>query len=185
MDGLIDLHAPTNAFPLSWFDDPGLSVLTPTRIGSDGRISGHVAHWASNPWEAEPPRSTIEYALFHRHLLTTCGASVRVGLIADTHHNAPMNAGPAEVDALDRRIAAAVRVGEDAHGVWVAGVAAPYVGESCAHRERLQVSGHWARQATGGMELIDLVLIDGPESWSVDHTARYLAWKLARTTEER
>jgi hypothetical protein len=158
----IDLRPGANAFPLAWFDDPGLTRITHPHIGADGRIIGHFARWPLNRWEQGPPRSATGYASFQRHDLTTCGTTLRVGLIADTPRNAPMNSGSEDVDALDRPIAAAVRVGEDAHGIWVAGAAAPYVGETCTHRERLHVSGHWARQDDGSMELIDLILVDGP-----------------------
>jgi hypothetical protein len=60
--------------------------------------------------------------------------------------------------------AAAVRVGEDAHGIWLAGVASTYLTEAFAGEGQLSVSGHWVREGPGVMELMDLMLIDGPAS---------------------
>lgn len=164
----INLTSEANAFPLPWFADPCFTEVTPVRVNADGHIAGHFAYWSQMPYGQEAPRSPSGYTPFHRWDLTTSGTTLRVGLLSERAEQSPRSRFPLttveEIDATRGVTAAAVRVGEDAHGIWVAGAASAYLTEACAGQDQLWVSGHWVREAPGVMELLDLMLIDGPAS---------------------
>lgn len=164
----INLTSEANAFPLPWFDDPRFTKVTPVRVNADGRITGHFTYWSQMPYAQEPPRSPSGYTPFHRWDLTTSGTTLRVGLLSERAEQSPRArfrlTTVEEIDASRGVTAAAVRVGEDAHGIWVAGAASAYLTEACAGQDQLSVSGHWVREAPGVMELLDLMLVDGPAS---------------------
>jgi hypothetical protein len=168
MRATIDLRSEANVFPPSWFTDPQFSEVTPVRVNADGHITGHFTYWPQMPYGQEPPRSPSGYTPFHRWDLTTSGTTLRVGLLSERAEQSPSARFPLttaeEIDATRGVTAAAVRVGEDAHGIWVAGAASPYLTEACAGQDQLWVSGHWVREAPSVMELLDLMLIDGPAS---------------------
>lgn len=181
MDDMEDAYAETAAEPAvlalaasstwqpksSWFDDPRLDGPTPTTITDDGRIYGHLAlhgtcHTSYRRKCVTPPKSSSAYANFHKGSVVTAeGESRAVGALVLGGTHAPLHLSADEVrkwhdDAS--LLAAAVRVGEDAHGIWFAGAVMPDVTEAQIARLRASgVSGHW-----NGQELTIIHTVNSP-----------------------
>jgi hypothetical protein len=161
------------ARPAAWFEDPQLDGPTPLTISDDGRVFGHLAA----PWGAchtgigdrcvTPPRSTAGYAYFTTGSVQTTDGPRRVGQLT-------MNTGHAPL-AFDHRAAAAhydggpgalqwadVAVGEDRHGIWVAGAVRPGLTDAQLHEARAQaLSGDW-RNIGGALELVAALSVPVP-----------------------
>jgi 8-oxo-dGTP pyrophosphatase MutT (NUDIX family) len=154
--------------PTGWFRPPGLDGPQPITVDEDGRVFGHLAAWGvphrSYPGRAvTPPRSTSGYALFNSRALATSEGLVDVGLITmDTGHAAlGLNraAAAAHYDHTGT-MAAVVRAGEDAHGIWVAGAALPWLTEEQRLRLSLsRFSGDW-REEGGSLELVAALAVN-------------------------
>lgn len=156
------------------FSDPKLSGPTPLSIDAQtGRIFGHVAdfkekHRSVGLGHITPPRSRTGYAQFHSsppvHL--TDGTKLAVGrLTVGIGHAPTVGVSNAEAQAhYDNAEAcfALVRAGEDAHGIWVSGVAAPW-----ASAEKIEMglatplSGDW-RPYGGELELVAVLAVNTP-----------------------
>lgn len=154
----------------SWFADPGLTQVTPLTVTSDGRVFGHLAAWGTCHIAyaecTQPPSSLTNYRYFHLSAIETAdGSVVPVGkLTVDARHAADA------ADARDTTIhydhtgatAAFVRAGEDAHGIWVAGVVNPDA--SSAQVRALStspLSGDW-RNVGGNLELVAALSVNVP-----------------------
>lgn len=150
-----------------WFDDPKLDGPTATVITDDGRIYGHLAlhgscHTSFRRKCVTPPKSSSAYAQFHKgSVITAEGETRAVGALVLGGSHAPLHLSADEVrkwhdDAS--LLAAAVRVGEDAHGIWFAGAVMPDVTEAQVARLRASgVSGHW-----NGQELTIIHTVNSP-----------------------
>lgn len=146
----------------SWFDNPRLDRVTPLQVSDDGRVFGHIAPW-SQPGRKEchvgfadrcvcaPKSPDGEYPYFLTgEVLCADGTRRRCGRLAlyGGHHRddtAPWTQVAAMYDDV-RNLGALVNVGEDAHGLWAAGMVAP--GSTDADIARLRgagPSGHWQR----------------------------------------
>jgi hypothetical protein len=154
------------------FADPKLSGPTLPTMGEDGRIYGHLACFGEchRSIQAEcviAPRSRSEYAHFHTspavHLDN--GDRLPVGRLTVGTGHAPhtVGAGPAMAHYDNTGTCfALVRVGEDTHGIWFSGVAAPW-----ATPEQVQegisspLSGDW-RDFGQGLELIAALAVNTP-----------------------
>lgn len=144
--------------PKSWFDDPKLTGPTALSIGDDGRVYGHVAVWDTchvgiGDSCVKPPKSLTSYAYFHTGEVKTAeGERVAVGrLTYGGGHAAPNLGYRAAAEHYDRTSStgAYVRAGEDAHGIWVAGMLAPDADESAIFKMRAApLSGDWRRVGT-------------------------------------
>ncbi|MGH9058260.1 MAG: hypothetical protein ACRDZY_01890, partial [Acidimicrobiales bacterium] len=173
-DGSLTASADTLAAPIGWFRDPELPGPTPLTVGDDGRVTGHLALWASShigyPGQnTKPPRSRSDYAYFH-----TGARQVTDGhnpqMIATGHIT--LDTGHAGMDA-DHRAAAAhydntgslvadVCAGEDTHGIWVAGALVPGLDDLRLHRLRAcGLSGDW-RRIGPGLELVAALSVPTP-----------------------
>lgn len=157
--------------PTAWFADPKLSLPTPITLTDDGRIYGHAAQWGvchigydgvcvQAPHENEHP--------YYRTGEVVCadGSRVAVGQItvgtghADTHlGHVPAaehydNTGAAVAD---------VAVGNDAHGIWVAGVVRPSADPLKVYELQAagEVSGDW-RRIGGQLRLVGLLAVNVP-----------------------
>lgn len=156
------------------FSDPGLSEPTPLTMDlATGRIYGYIAdfkekHRSVGLGHISPPRSRTGYAHFHTsppvHL--SDGSRLPVGRLTVGIGHAPVSGvSNAEAQAhYDNAEAcfALVRAGEDAHGIWVSGVAAPWASpEKIEMGLAAPLSGDW-RPYGGNLELVAALAVNTP-----------------------
>lgn len=156
--------------PSTWFDNPGLTSLTPLTIDDNGRVYGHIAAWHTShigmAGGVKPPRSKSNYA-YYRTGVVKCddGKMVDVGQITLTGGHAPLNAGVSRAVAHYDDTASAimdVAAGEDKHGIWVAGALRPDVTDAQLRAIRASsVSGDW-RPINGKLELVAVCAVNAP-----------------------
>lgn len=154
--------------PREWFEDPKFGIGgedprlvpllgqsgaygAPLQITDDGRVFGHLATWGTChtglPGCTTPPSSRSNYGAFLLGETVTDKGRIATGTLTyDTGH--------ADI-SLDARSAvrhydhtgtafAHVRIGEDAHGIWVAGALLPDVPPEKLPRIRgSKLSGDW------------------------------------------
>lgn len=154
------------------FEDPKLAGLTLPTIDDNGRIYGHLAAFGTCHRSIQDsctlvPKSMSGYREFHTspavrldngtklpvgRLTVGCGhADTRLpGIPATAHYD---NAGSAF---------ALVRVGEDKHGIWFSGVAAPWATpEQIEMGLSAPLSGDW-RNFGQGLELVAALAVNTP-----------------------
>lgn len=156
--------------PAEWFQDPQLDGPTPLTVSDDGRVVGHLAtfdtcHVGVSGSCQLPPRSQHDYAYFRTGEAITSSGPVPVGQITmDTGH-AGTDLGPtAAVSHYDDTgtVVADVAAGEDAHGIWVAGMVRPGTTESQLRTLRAgSLSGDW-RRIGGNLELVAALVVNVP-----------------------
>jgi hypothetical protein len=153
-----------------WFQNPGVTELTPLTVTPEGRVFGHIAPWGEChiglPGCVTAPSSMSGYS----HFMTGAqrvvgGAEVPAGtLVTGPRHADPQQAFRAaqqHYDDLDAAVAK-VAAGEDEFGIWVAGWMLP--GASPARVEQFMsspVSGDW-RRVGGSLELIAVCSVNAP-----------------------
>lgn len=142
----------------AWFRDPHLTEPTLVRVGEDGRIVGHLALWgvphvAYQGRSIYAPHSPTNYDRFHMRPIRTTEGLVEVGVLAmGTDHAKPWQAAETTVSHYDSTgsIVGAVRCGEDAHGIWMAGAILPDVHPDQRLRLSLATfSGDWRNEGRG------------------------------------
>lgn len=157
--------------PASYFTEPVMDGPTPITVDPvTGQLSGLLAVWGTchvgfRDRCVTPPRSASGYGFFHTARIPTDAGPLDVGLITmDTGHaNLDLTASStvAHYDNTGTQ-AAVVRVGENEHGIWVAGVTLPFVTQE--QRLRLSLasfSGDW-RHIRGGAELVAALAVNTP-----------------------
>lgn len=168
------IAVPESAPPALWFVDPMLAEPTPVRVepaNEQGlyRVYGHVADW-THPHLSVPgielfaPRSRTNYAYFaNREVLCSDGTFAATGVL--TH------GGPHAAAELDWRAATAhydntchawadVSVGEDEHGIWIAGYVRPGTDENTVIAARASgLSGDW-RRIRGNLEMVGALSVN-------------------------
>lgn len=170
--------------PIDWFRDPVLPGPTPLTIDDDGRVYGHLAAWNTCHTGFTgrcviAPRSRTDYAYFRTGARRVFdpeagdnGEPVQIGIgkltvVLDTandgHAGDRLAAMPAAAHYDNAACAVAdVEVGEDVHGVWVAGAVRP-----TATREQIDallaapLSGDW-RPINGHLELVAALGVNTP-----------------------
>jgi hypothetical protein len=157
--------------PAGWFANPGLSVPTGITVTPEGRVYGHAALWGTCHIGQEgvcvtPPHEESHPYYMTGNVWTEDGSSVSVGQITVGTGHAPLSYGyRAAADHYDNTGAAVadVAVGNDAHGIWVAGSIRPKTPESRIHELRAagQVSGDW-RRIGGNLRLVGLLAVNVP-----------------------
>lgn len=157
--------------PAAWFTDPGLSLPTPITVTDDGRIYGHAAQWGSchigqDEVCVQPPHE--EEHPYYRTGEVVCadGSRVAVGQITVGTGHAPLHYGavPAAEHYDNTGAAVAdVAVGNDANGIWVAGVVRPGADPLKVYELQAagQVSGDW-RRIGGQLRLVGLLAVNVP-----------------------
>lgn len=157
--------------PSDWFEDPELEEVTGIVVTEDGQVYGHAAVWgtchtAFHDRCRTAPHSEHDYAYFHLgEILCDDGRRVACGQITLNTGHADQTLG--RVDAArhyDHTGAAVadVRVGEDEHGIWVAGAVRPTVSAEVVRELRgAKLSGDW-RGVNGNLELIALLAVNVP-----------------------
>lgn len=159
-------------YPARMFADPKLAGPTLPTMDDDGRIFGHLAcfgecHRSIQSQCVMAPRSRSNYSQFHTSPAVRLddGTSVPVGrlTVGTGHANDRLN-GAAAMAHYDNTgtCFALVRVGEDAHGVWFSGVAAPgATAETIEAGISAPLSGDW-RDFGGGLELVAALAVNTP-----------------------
>lgn len=157
--------------PAAWFADPKLSVPTGISVTPEGRVYGHAALWGTcHIGQAgvcvTPPHEEDRPYFMTGNVWTEDGASVQVGQITVGTGHAPLSYGyRAASDHYDNTGAAVadVAVGNDEHGIWVAGAVRPGTDESRIRELRAagQVSGDW-RRIGGSLRLVGLLAVNVP-----------------------
>jgi hypothetical protein len=160
------------------FDRRGRRVIggkfaCPLTITDEGRVFGHIAPWGvchtgTSGQCILAPRSSTGYAHYRRgqHLVTAEGDTIRVGVITCDAGHAPIrgiSASQAMAHYDNTAVAVAdVNIGEDEHGIWVAGAMRPDVTESQVRKLRASsISGDW-RQLGGSLELVAALAVNQP-----------------------
>ena len=165
--------ATANGFrpPAAWFRNPDLTAPTGLRVTEDGRIYGHLASWnvchtgIGNKC-VTAPHSVTDYRYFKvGTVVTSDGKELAVGKITlGGGHADPQYGFRPALEHYDNAGAAvaAVTVGEDGHGIWVAGALLPGVDDARIAQLRLSpLSGDW-RRVDGNLELIAALAVNTP-----------------------
>ena len=157
--------------PAAWFSDPKLSLPTPITVTDDGRIYGHAAQWGSCHIGQEdvcvqPPHEDAHPYYRTGEVACADGTRVAVGQITVGTGHAPLHYGasPAAEHYDNTGSAVAdVAVGNDAHGIWVAGAIRPGADPLKVYELQAagQVSGDW-RRIGGELRLVGLLAVNVP-----------------------
>ncbi|WP_158574130.1 phage minor head protein [Streptomyces triticagri] len=152
--------------PTEYFRDPQLTELTLWQYDSQTRrVWGHIAGWnvphvSFQGRQVFAPHSPSAYERFHMRPIPTSEGLVDVGPLCLGTDHAPwsrpgQNSGKRAVNHYESTgsIIAAVRCGEDAHGIWMSGVLLPSVtDEQMLQLQLATLSGDW-RNEGGGLDL--------------------------------
>jgi len=160
--------------PAAWFADPGLDGPTPITVDPDGHVFGHLALWGTchigRPGVCvTPPHSESGYAHFLKPAAVLCddGTSVAAGKITLGTGHAPVGRGVTAQAAADHydhtgSVVADTMVGEDEHGIWMAGRLRPDADELRVQQLRAaDLSGDW-RPIEGTLELVAALAVNVP-----------------------
>ncbi|WP_119580447.1 hypothetical protein [Streptomyces europaeiscabiei] len=157
--------------PAAWFSDPQLSLPTPITVTDDGRIYGHAAQWGSCHIGQEgvcvqPPHEDAHPYYRTGEVACADGTRVAVGQITVGTGHAPLHYGASPAaEHYDNTGAAVadVAVGNDAHGIWVAGAIRPGADPLRVYELQAagQVSGDW-RRIGGELRLVGLLAVNVP-----------------------
>lgn len=155
-----------------FFENPMLGGPTLPTMGDDGRIYGHLAcfgqcHRSIQSECVVVPRSATDYAHFHTSPAVRLDNGTRLPVgrltVGTGHASERMGARPAAAHYDQAGSAfALVRVGEDKHGVWFSGVAAPWATpEQVEMGLSAPLSGDW-RDFGSGLELVAALAVNTP-----------------------
>ena len=157
--------------PAAWFADPHLSLPTPITVTDDGRIYGHAAQWGSchigqDDVCVQPPHEDDHPYYRTGEVACADGTRVAVGQITVGTGHAPLHYGASPAaEHYDNTGAAVadVAVGNDAHGIWVAGAIRPGADPLRVYELQAagQVSGDW-RRIGGALRLVGLLGVNVP-----------------------
>ncbi|WP_329336083.1 hypothetical protein OG252_13085 [Streptomyces sp. NBC_01352] len=157
--------------PVDWFSDPHLSLPTPITVTDDGRIYGHAAQWGSchigqDDVCVQPPHEDAHPYYRTGEVACADGTRVAVGQITVGTGHAPLHYGASPAaEHYDNTGAAVadVAVGNDAHGIWVAGAIRPGADPLKVYELQAagQVSGDW-RRIGGELRLVGLLAVNVP-----------------------
>lgn len=156
--------------PSTWFVDPGLNGPTPLTVDTDGRVYGHLATWNQShigmAGSIKAPKSRSKYAFFQTgQVETDDGQLVDVGQLTLAGGHADLRADvPSAVAHYDETGSAVadIAVGEDKHGIWMAGALRPDVDDLKLRVLRASaVSGDW-RPLNGSLELVAACSVNVP-----------------------
>lgn len=157
--------------PAAWFSDPKLSLPTPITVTDEGRIYGHAAQWGTCHIGQEgtciqPPREDAHPYYRTGEVVCEGGERMAVGQITVGTGHAPLNMGasPAAEHYDNTGTAVAdVAVGNDQHGIWIAGSVRPGVDPLKVYELQAagQVSGDW-RRIGGQLRLVGLLAVNVP-----------------------
>lgn len=174
LDGLLASGGPRDENwlpPLAWFLDPQLSAPTTIQVTDDGRVYGHAAQWGSchigQPDVCvQPPYEEAHPYYMTGEVQTRDGKRMAVGQITIGTGHAPLSMGAVQAtEHYDNTgcAVADVAVGNDAHGIWVAGAIRPDAPAAMVHALRAAgaVSGDW-RRIGSSLRLVGLLGVNVP-----------------------
>lgn len=171
IDGLIAHGGPEWKPPAAWFADPKLSLPTGITVTDEGRVYGHAAMWGTchighTDVCIQPPHEEIHPYYMTGEVTTAEGTPVSVGQITVGTGHASLSVGAqAAAEHYDHtgHAVADVAVGNDAHGIWIAGSIRPGADPKLIHELRAagQVSGDW-RRIGGKLRLVGLLAVNIP-----------------------
>jgi 2'-5' RNA ligase len=152
--------------PAAWFSDPDLPFYCGIVVTDQGRLYGHAAPWGACHIGFDGECVTVPRESEHSHYMTgetVCddGSRVAVGQITVGTGHAPLHFGaqPA-ADHYDNTgtAVADVAVGNDKHGIWVAGAIRPNADPLSVYELRAsgRVSGDW-RRIGGQLRMVGLL----------------------------
>jgi len=156
--------------PKEWFQPPEMLRPTAIQVLPSGQLFGHIASWnqlhTGMAGSVRPPRSRSNYAYFRTGVVRTAdGSDQPVGQITLAGGHAPITADHAgAVQHYDdtNTAVADVNVGEDRHGIWVAGAVRPDIPDGALRALRASApSGDW-RPINGRHELIAICQVNSP-----------------------
>lgn len=168
-----------DAPPKAWFEEPQeLPTAGAITVTEEGRFYGllapkSVAHRSFRDRRVEVPTGNVDYSRWmNRQTLTAEGEVVYTGPITmqcghastSPHFRADPNAAMQHYDNSCSVVATA-RIGENAHGVWIAGALLPDVDRaSVARVMACQLSGDWQdhRESPGMREFVAALLVPVP-----------------------
>lgn len=181
MNATLTAAAVTALPPVAWFRDPGLPGPTPLTVDDDGRVYGHLGAWNTchTGFTGEcvmMPHSRTDYAYYRTGAVRVTGddgtpTKIGAGKLTvvldahggDGHAPAHLAAMPAAAHYDNAGCAVAdVEVGEDTHGVWVAGaLRATATPEQVTALLAAPLSGDW-RPINGHLELVAALGVNTP-----------------------
>lgn len=157
--------------PREWFQNPRFNGPTPLTVTDEGRLFAMLAPWGVchvgiGDRCVTAPRSNTGYAYFTTGLvLCDDGSEVAVGHITlDTGHADPTLGYRPAAEHYDHTgtCVADVAVGEDEHGIWLAGAARPGLTDAQMRVLRSSpLSGDW-RSVNGNLELVAALSVNTP-----------------------
>jgi hypothetical protein len=155
----------------AWFTDPGLSLPTPITVTDEGRIYGHAAQWGVchigfDGTCVQAPREDTHPYYMTGEVVCADGSRMAVGQITlgTGHAGIRLGATPSAEHYDNTGAAVAdVAVGNDAHGIWIAGCVRPGVDPLRVYELQAagQVSGDW-RRIGGQLRLVGLLAVNVP-----------------------
>lgn len=150
---------------VDWFTDPALDGPTPLVVTEEGRIFGHLATWSTChigfPNGCVTPPEGTDYSYFHTGAVAL-DSEIPVGHITMGTGHASLSAdAKRSIEHYDNTgsCVADVCVGEDEHGIWVAGAARPGIDIDALRSASL--SGDW-RTINGTLELVAALAVNVP-----------------------
>lgn len=163
-------------YPAALFDNPDLSApqgVLVAEVNGLRHLVGHLALWntchtAFDGHCVMPPVSQSSYNRFHLHSVETDRGPLPVGKITvnTTHARRQANSMETIRHYEDTGVQAAIiRVGEDEHGIWVAGVIPAHISDDDARAllEGSPLSGDWRWDAkTKNLELRGVLAVNIP-----------------------
>jgi len=158
-------------YPAEWFSEPTVDHAYPLKIDRENRrVHGYISEWGvchvgMAGMCQEVPRSYSDYAYFKKGVVDTTEGEQFVGNLTWGGHAAYRASMAAASEFYDKpdAVRAFVNVGENAYGVWFAGIIPPDVSDEDITKMRAigAVSGDW-REVRGQLELIGVPIVNTP-----------------------
>lgn len=163
--------------PASWFEEPsGLPDIGGIQVTDDGRLFGLLAprgvgHRSFRDRRVTVPMGNVDYSRWmSRTTIVDGGDRIATGAITMECGHAPTSTGVRASDASDHyenscSVVATARIGENEHGVWVAGALMPDVSPAqVARMLACQLSGDWRphQEQRGVREFVAALLVPVP-----------------------
>jgi hypothetical protein len=171
IDGLVAHGGPEWKAPSAWFVDPQLSVPTGITVTDEGRVYGHAAMWGAchigqDDVCVQPPHEESHPYFMTGEVIVEGDRRAAVGQITVGTNHAGLHLGAAPATEHYEHTGHAVAdvcVGNDAHGIWVAGAIRPGADPLLVHELRAsgQVSGDW-RRIGSSLRLVGLLAVNIP-----------------------
>jgi hypothetical protein len=158
-------------YPAEYFAEPTADHAYPLRIDRENRrVHGYVAEWGTchvgmaGMCQTVPPSAT-DYAYFKKGVVDTTAGEQFVGNLTWGGHASGRSSMAKATEFYDKpdAVRAFVNVGENAFGVWFAGIIPDDVSDEDITKMRGigAVSGDW-REVRGNLELIGVPVVNTP-----------------------